>query len=89
LRGHFAVVVTADDVRWGKPHPDVYLRAAAGLDVDPAACLVFEDSVVGVQAARIADMRVVGVTTAHEASELVAAGAERAIADFEGLSWPV
>jgi HAD superfamily hydrolase (TIGR01509 family) len=89
LRGHFPVVVTADDVRWGKPHPDVYLRAAAGLDVDPAACLVFEDSVVGVQAARTADMRVVGVTTAHEAGELVAAGAERTIADFEGLSWPV
>jgi HAD superfamily hydrolase (TIGR01509 family) len=89
VRRHFEVVVTADDVRWGKPNPEVYLRAAAGLGLPPEACLVFEDSVVGVHAARNAGMRVIGLTTAHSARELLAAGAERAIADFEGLAWPV
>lgn len=89
LRRHFAVAVTADDVRWGKPHPEVYLKAAAALGVDPSACVVFEDAVVGVQAARGAGMRVIGITSAHTTDELVAAGAERAIPDFEAVQWPV
>jgi beta-phosphoglucomutase len=89
VRRFFDVVVTADDVRWGKPDPEVYLRAAAGLGLPPRRCLVFEDSVVGVHAARSAGMRVIGLATAHTEPELVAAGAERAIADFEGCQWPV
>jgi beta-phosphoglucomutase family hydrolase len=89
LDGRFDVLVTADDVRWGKPNPEVYLKAAAGLGVDPSACLVFEDAVVGVHAARAAGMRVIGVTTAHTRDELVAAGAERAVVDFEDVRWPV
>jgi HAD superfamily hydrolase (TIGR01509 family) len=89
VRHHFQVIVTAEDVSRGKPDPEVYLRAAAGLGVPAAACLVFEDAVVGVHAARRAGMRVIGLTTAHSAPELQAAGAERAISDFEGLAWPV
>jgi HAD superfamily hydrolase (TIGR01509 family) len=89
VRAHFEVIVTADDVRWGKPNPEVYERAAGGLGLPPAECLVFEDSVVGVHAARGAGMRVIGVTTAHSGRELMAAGAERAIADFAGVAWPV
>ena len=89
LASRFDVVVTADDVRWGKPNPEVYLKAAAGLAVDPSACVVFEDAVVGVQAARAAGMRVIGVTSAHTDEELVRAGAERAVASFEGVRWPV
>ena len=89
VREHFEVIVTADDVRWGKPNPEVYLRAAGRLGLPPKGCLVFEDSVVGVHAARNAGMRVIGLTTAHTVRELLAAGAERAIADFEGFAWPV
>ena len=89
LRRHFDVVVTADDVRWGKPHPEVYLRAAAGLGLDPSACVVFEDAVVGIRAARAAGMRVIGVTSAHTGDELVGAGAERAVPDFQAVRWPV
>ena len=80
--------MTAEDVRLGKPDPEVYVRAARGLGLSPCACLVFEDAPVGVQAARGAGMRVIGVTTAHTAEELLAAGAERTIPHFEGLSWP-
>ena len=89
LREHIDVAVTADDVRHGKPHPEVYLKAARGLGVDAAACMVFEDAIVGVQAARAAGMRVIGITTAHTAAELCSAGAERALAHFEGVRWPV
>lgn len=89
LRRHFEVIVTADDVRRGKPDPEVYVQAAEALGVPPQACVVFEDSVVGVHAARAAGMRAIGLTTAHSAAELGAAGAERSVADFEGLSWPL
>ena len=87
LHRHFDVIVTADDVTLGKPDPEVYELAAARLRIPPEACIVFEDSLVGVEAARRAGMRAVGVTTAHSETELRAAGAERAIADFEGLEW--
>jgi beta-phosphoglucomutase len=88
LRDRFDIVVTAEDVRRGKPDPEVYLRAAGGLGISPGECLVFEDAVVGVQAARSAGMRVIGVSTAHTETELLAAGAERAIEHFEGVTWP-
>ena len=87
LRRHFDVIVTADDVRFGKPDPQVYLEAARRLGAPPAECLVFEDSLVGVVAARRADMRAVGVTTAHTDAELREAGAESTIPHFEGLDW--
>lgn len=55
----FAVVVSSDAVPLGKPAPDVYLLAAAQLDVPPVACLVVEDSLNGVLAGRAAGMTVV------------------------------
>ena len=87
LLRHFRVVVTADDVTLGKPDPEVYMLAARRLGADPAHCLVFEDSTVGIQAARAAGMRAVGVATAYAEAELRAAGAERVIDHFEGLAW--
>jgi beta-phosphoglucomutase len=87
LRRYFDVIVTAEDVRFGKPDPEVYLEAARQIGERPAACVVFEDAVVGIQAARRAGMRAIGVTTAHTAAELRAAGAEATIPDFQGLDW--
>jgi HAD superfamily hydrolase (TIGR01509 family) len=89
LLGQFAVVVTAEDVARGKPDPEVYLRAARGLEVAPAGCLVFEDSPVGIEAARRAGMRVIGILTAHTEPELLSAGAERVLPNFEGCLWPM
>jgi HAD superfamily hydrolase (TIGR01509 family) len=87
LLRYFEVVVTADDVMLGKPDPEVWTQAARGLRRAPAACVVFEDAPVGVQAARRAGMRAIGVTTAHTDAELQDAGAERTIPDFQGLEW--
>ena len=88
LLERFAAVVTAEDVRRGKPDPEVYLLAARAIRIEPSDCLVFEDAIVGVQAARRAGMRVIGVTTAQSETELRAAGVERVVADFEGVTWP-
>jgi beta-phosphoglucomutase len=63
LRRHFAAVVGAADVKQGKPHPDVFLKAAEQLGANPADCIVFEDAPMGVEAARRAGMRAVVITT--------------------------
>jgi len=57
----FPVVVTSEDVERHKPDPDVFLLAASRLGVEPGACLVFEDTDPGVEAARRAGMRFVDV----------------------------
>lgn len=85
----FDAIVTVEDVTRGKPDPEVYRLAASRLGVPPETCLVFEDAIVGVQAARRAGMRAFGVATAYEPDDLLAAGAERVVATFEGLGWPL
>ena len=83
----FDVMVTADDVMLGKPDPEVWVQVARRLRVPVARCVVFEDAPVGIQAARAAGMRAIGVTTAHRDDELIAAGASLTIPDFRGLEW--
>ena len=61
LRDTFEQVVSAEEERFGKPHPAVYLTAAARLGVLPEACLALEDSVNGVYAATGAGMRCIAV----------------------------
>lgn len=73
-------VFSASQVKRAKPAPDVFMFAASQMGADPAECLVIEDSVAGVTAARRAGMRVVGFTggshvTPGHAERLVAAGA--------------
>lgn len=61
LLPYFKVTANRDHIAHNKPAPDVYLFAAAQLGVQPDRCLVFEDSLVGVQAAKAAGMTVVAV----------------------------
>jgi HAD superfamily hydrolase (TIGR01509 family) len=61
LADAFPVIVAAEDVPRSKPHPDGYLHAASALGVDPARCLVIEDSAAGIAAGRAAGCTVVGV----------------------------
>ncbi len=64
------VLITADEVKSGKPAPDGYLLAARRLGMDPADCLVIEDSPVGIDAGKAASMRVIGVASTHSTEEL-------------------
>lgn len=61
LRAYFAAVCSAEHQPEGKPHPGVFLAAAAQLGVDPARCVAFEDSGAGVLSAQAAGMYVVAV----------------------------
>ncbi|MFM9879658.1 MAG: HAD family hydrolase [Burkholderiaceae bacterium] len=76
----------ADGLR-GKPHPDIFLEAARRLGVLPAACLVFEDAPLGIEAARRAGMRAFALTTTLPAEAFAAYDNLVGIAaDFSGLS---
>ena len=66
----FSSIVTLDSVRMPKPDPESYLKSANNLKVLPQECLVFEDSIIGVTAARKAGMHVVGVLTSFKAKDL-------------------
>ncbi len=66
FEGLFGGMVTSEDVTHGKPHPDVFLRAAAKTGIAPARCIVFEDALAGIEAGRAGGMKVVGVATTHE-----------------------
>lgn len=63
-------VMASENVTRHKPDPEVYLKSAANLQVEPAQCVVFEDSFSGITAARNAGMKVVGVLTSHTKEEL-------------------
>jgi mannitol-1-/sugar-/sorbitol-6-phosphatase len=64
------ILVTAEDVRNGKPHPEPYLKGAELMGVNPADCLVIEDAPAGIQSARAGGMTVIGMTSTYPASAL-------------------
>jgi beta-phosphoglucomutase family hydrolase len=68
LRRHFDAVIGAADVERGKPHPDVFLKAAERVHVAPGDCIVFEDAPLGVEAARNAGMPTVVLSTTLDAA---------------------
>ena len=70
LLEYFEVIVTGEEVVHGKPSPDIFLKAAEKLDLLPTECLVVEDAASGVQAAKVAGMKCVAITTTHERSSL-------------------
>jgi beta-phosphoglucomutase family hydrolase len=65
LTEHFQAIVTADDVKHGKPAPDIFLESARRLGVPPESCYAFEDADLGLQAARAAGMTVIDIRPMH------------------------
>lgn len=85
IRRYFKVIVSGDDVKRGKPDPEVFLTAAAKLGVAPRQCVVFEDAVAGVAAAKAGGMQCVAVTFVghHSTDKLLAAGADLVVKTLE------
>jgi mannitol-1-/sugar-/sorbitol-6-phosphatase len=69
------VLVTADDVLNGKPHPEPYLKGAELLGMRPENCLVIEDAPAGIQSAHAGGMKVIGITSTYPATQLSMADA--------------
>jgi beta-phosphoglucomutase len=89
-RSYFGAVVAMEDTQRGKPDPQVFQVAAAKLGVIPARCVVLEDAVAGVQAARAGGMKCVAVTFVghHPEAKLRQAGADLVVKTLEQVSAP-
>jgi beta-phosphoglucomutase len=70
LRHYFEVIVDGSQVQRGKPDPQVYQLCAMKLGLDPKHCVVFEDSLAGLESGERAGCRIVGVATSHKPFEL-------------------
>jgi sugar-phosphatase len=88
LRGHFAVVCSAEQDTHGKPHPSIFLRTAELLGLAPARCVVLEDSVNGVIAAKAARMRAIAVPPAALVGDPRYAIADVQLASLEEIASP-
>lgn len=85
VRRYFEAIVTAVDVTQGKPHPEIYLTAAARVGADPARCLVVEDALPGVMAAKAAGASCLGLMTSEPEARLREVGADWVAPHFDRL----
>jgi len=84
LTEYFEVVITADEVTKPKPDPEIYLNCAAKLKRKPGRCVVVEDSIFGVRAAKAACMKCIGVTTgAYDREDLEKENADIVVGSLE------
>jgi len=86
FRPYFRALVTGDEVLHAKPDPEIYLKAAAKLGREPMLSVAFEDSFVGIEAAKRAGMKCVGIASTFPAEELRRqTSADLVVASFEEL----
>jgi beta-phosphoglucomutase len=89
LRSYFQTVLSGQDIQHGKPNPEIFLKSAREMRVEPSDCLVFEDGLHGIEAARRAGMDSVLIATTLDAREV--AGQPYvicAVPDFTHLDLP-
>lgn len=86
INDYLTAVVTAGDISRPKPDPEIFLRTAQLLDIRPQNCLVFEDAISGLHAARKAGMWTVLVKTSHSEADIDPELYDMAIADFTQIT---
>lgn len=84
LTSSFTAIVGADHVQEGKPAPDAYLEAARRLKLPASRCVAIEDSPWGLESARVAGARTIGITHTYPAPRL--AGADRVVGSLDELT---
>ncbi len=85
LQPYFDVVITGDEIQNSKPHPEPYLKTIGSLNFAAHTCVVIEDSVSGIIAAKEAGCQVVGITTSFSREKLLDAGANIIVDNFSSL----
>ena len=86
IRQYFTLTVGSAAVERAKPAPDIYLKISELLKIPPAKCVVFEDAVAGIEAAKAAEMKVVGIATSLPADELAGLKTNKTIRDFTEIT---
>lgn len=80
---YFKTIIDGDSIEKGKPHPEIYLKTAKAINSIPQKCLVIEDSLSGVKAAKQAGCKVMGITTTHSRQEFTST--DLTINDFDEI----
>ena len=83
---HFSAIVAGDEVTNCKPHPEIYLTAAAKLGLKPSECVVFEDAEAGIEAAHSAGIKVVALATTFDREFLAKTDADVIVDDFRDVT---
>jgi len=83
IADYFQTIIDGDSIINSKPHPEIYLKTTKQLGYSPNNCVVIEDSISGIEAAKKAGGKVVGITTTHTKNELN--NVDLIIENFEGL----
>lgn len=87
--GYFKVLINGDEVSRPKPDPEIYLKAARQLGVEPRFSVAFEDSHIGIEAAKRAGMKCIGIASSFPAEELRSrTQADLVVQSFNDLSLP-
>lgn len=84
IKNYFFSVIDSTQITHGKPHPEIFLKAAISVNAIPSECVAFEDSLAGIQSAKAAGMKVVALTTTHTANDLK--DADLIIKDYTQIS---
>lgn len=85
LAQYFDFVITGNQAKNGKPHPEIYQRVVDHLELQPESCVVVEDSDNGIKSGRAAGCQTFGITTTFREEVLRQAGADEVFADFESM----
>ncbi|MFH0258543.1 hexitol phosphatase HxpB [Vibrio rumoiensis] len=86
LDGVFEAVLSAEGLPYGKPHPEVYLNAAAALEVSPLDCVALEDSFTGLLAAKSAQMKTIVIPEASQSEQARFVIADYKLASLEAVT---
>jgi beta-phosphoglucomutase len=84
IKNYFYSVIDSTQIAQGKPHPEIFLKAAISVNAVPSDCVAFEDSVAGIKSAKAAGMKVVALTTTHTAEDMK--DADLIIKDYTEIS---
>lgn len=84
IRQYFRTVINSTHITQGKPHPEIYEKAAAAMGLPAPQCIAFEDAHVGIASAKGAGMKVVALTTTHTTTEL--SDADLVVKNFTGIT---
>ena len=86
ITNYFSSIICGDEVSRGKPDPEMFVKTLSNLNVSRDECIIFEDSIEGIKAAKNADIKVIGVTSSQSSEKLKSVGAFKTIDDYTKIS---
>ncbi len=86
ITNYFSSIICGDEVSRGKPDPEMFVKTLSNLNVSRNECIIFEDSIEGIKAAKNADIKVIGVTSSQSSEKLKSVGAFKTIDDYTKIS---